>query len=40
MKKFKIVLDDVIKCLCNHHVEDRFPSELINKKCDDCGGVL
>jgi len=35
-----VVLDDVIKCLCNHSIEERFPRELINKKCDDCDGVL
>ena len=33
-------LDYVIKCLCNHPLKDRFPSELMSKKCDDCGGVL
>tara|TARA_R110000803_G_scaffold53291_1_gene109302 strand:- start:449 stop:634 length:186 start_codon:yes stop_codon:yes gene_type:complete len=30
----------VIKCRCIHEIEERFPSELINKKCNDFGGVL
>ena len=34
------VLDDLIKCRCIHEFNERFPSELINKKCNDCGGVL
>tara|TARA_R110000803_G_scaffold122536_1_gene190533 strand:+ start:528 stop:707 length:180 start_codon:yes stop_codon:yes gene_type:complete len=38
--KSNVVLDYVIKCLCNHPVEDRFPRELINKECDDCAGAL
>tara|TARA_R110000764_G_scaffold39905_1_gene89197 strand:+ start:2216 stop:2464 length:249 start_codon:yes stop_codon:yes gene_type:complete len=35
-----VVSDAVIKCLCNHPLKDLFPSELMSKKCDDCGGVL
>ena len=35
-----VVLDDVIKCQCNHKIEDRFPTELIMKECEDCNGVL
>jgi len=38
--KNNVVLDGVIKCQCIHEIEERFPSELINKKCNDCGGVL
>ena len=34
------VLDDVIKCQCNHKIEDRFPTELLMKECEDCNGVL
>lgn len=30
----------VIKCQCIIEVNERFPSELINKKCDNCDGVL
>ena len=35
-----VVLDDVIKCQCNHKIEDRFPTELLMKECEDCNGVL
>mgnify|MGYP003631449564 CR=1 FL=1 len=35
-----VVSDAVIKCLCNHPLKDLFPSELMSRKCDDCGGVL
>ena len=33
-------LNPVIKCQCGHLLDERFPSELINKKCGDCGGCL
>ena len=36
----KLNLQPVIKCQCEHLLDERFPSELINKKCNDCGGVL
>ena len=36
----ELPLNDVIKCRCIHDINERFPSELINKKCDDCNGVL
>ena len=35
-----VVSDDVIKCQCNHKIEDRFPTELLMKECEDCNGVL
>ena len=35
-----VVLDAVIKCQCNHKIEDRFPTELLMKECEDCNGVL
>jgi len=35
-----VALDDVIKCQCNHKIEDRFPTELLMKECEDCNGVL
>jgi len=38
--KEDVVLHNVIKCQCGHLLDERFPSELINKKCGDCGGVL
>lgn len=34
------ILPDVIKCQCNHKIEDRFPTELLMKECEDCNGVL
>ncbi|MDB9980607.1 hypothetical protein OAD61_00705 [bacterium] len=30
----------VINCKCNHKIEDRFPTELLMKECEDCNGVL
>ena len=38
--KNNVVLNDVIKCQCNHKIEDRFPTELLMKECEDCNGVL
>ena len=38
--KNNFVSDDVIKCQCNHKIEDRFPTELLMKECEDCNGVL